>query len=72
MTPLKDVADILRDYDGYDPTDASQLRGLIDDVVDWIDRGCPYVTGSVNGKPTVSKTVTEGSSPSSVAKYTPR
>lgn len=47
---LSDVMVILRDYDGYDPSDAAQLKGLIDDVVDWINRGCPYVGSKRYGK----------------------
>jgi len=49
---LTNVMVILRDYDGYDSSNAAQLKGLIDDVVDWINRGCPYITSKRDGKRT--------------------
>jgi len=41
---LANVVAILRDYDGYDSSNAEKLKGLIDDVVGWVDKGCPYVS----------------------------
>jgi len=35
---LEDIYDILLDYDGYDPNSANQLRALIDDIVDYIEK----------------------------------
>ena len=35
---LDDVYDILLDYDGYDLINANQLRTLIDDIVDYIEK----------------------------------
>ena len=35
---LEDIYDILLDYDGYDPSNANQLRILVDDVVDYIEK----------------------------------
>ena len=35
---LEDIYDILLDYDGYDPSSANQLRTLIDDIVDYMEK----------------------------------